>query len=46
MLSEMRWCSGSADFNEGGQARVGWLKGPVPAMAKAEAALASSPLKP
>ena len=20
------WCSGSADFNEGGQAREGWLK--------------------
>ncbi len=20
------WCSGSADFGEGGQARVGWLK--------------------
>ena len=21
----LRWCSGSADFNDGGQARVGWL---------------------
>jgi len=20
------WCSGSSDFGEGGQARVGWLK--------------------
>lgn len=26
-LSEaLVWCSGSSDFNEGGQARVGWLK--------------------
>jgi hypothetical protein len=22
----LRWCGGSADFNEGGQARKGWLK--------------------
>ena len=23
---ELLWCSGSADFNEGGVAREGWLK--------------------
>ncbi len=22
----LRWCGGSADFNEGGKARIGWLK--------------------
>jgi hypothetical protein len=24
----LRWCSGSADFQAGGQAREGWLRGP------------------
>ena len=22
----LRWCGGSADFGEGGKARIGWLK--------------------
>ena len=22
----LRWCGGSADFNDGGKARIGWLK--------------------
>ena len=26
MREALRWCSGSADFQEGGQARKGWLK--------------------
>ena len=26
MRDALRWCSGSADFQEGGQARKGWLK--------------------
>jgi len=25
LLDALRWCSGSADFGEGGQAREGWL---------------------
>lgn len=25
-LEALQWCSGSADFNEGGVAREGWLK--------------------
>ena len=29
----LRWCSGSADFNEGGQARKGWLAPDGPAAA-------------
>lgn len=30
----LRWCSGSPDFNVGGQARVGWLaaNGPIAAL--------------
>ena len=28
-VGELRWCSGSPDFNEGGQARVGWQRGPA-----------------
>lgn len=43
LLDELRWCSGSPDFNEGGQARVGWLKGPVPAIAAADAFLKAHP---
>lgn len=26
LLDALLWCSGSGDFNEGGQARKGWLK--------------------
>ncbi|KKK73334.1 hypothetical protein LCGC14_2894880 [marine sediment metagenome] len=26
LLDALRWCSGSPDFNEGGQAREGWIK--------------------
>ena len=26
LLDALRWCSGSPDFNEGGQARKGWIK--------------------
>ena len=37
---ELRWCSGSPDFNEGGQARVGWIKGPQQALARIDAYLA------
>ena len=29
----LRWCSGSPDFNEGGQARAGWLAPNGPAAA-------------
>ena len=29
----LAWCSGSADFGEGGIARIGWLKGPSSALA-------------
>lgn len=29
------WCSGSNDFNEGGVARVGWLKLCAPLLARA-----------
>jgi hypothetical protein len=36
LLGELRWCSGSPDFNEGGQARLGWLRGPVPVMVRAD----------
>lgn len=25
LVDGLKWCSGSADFNEGGQAREGWL---------------------
>lgn len=25
-IEALRWCSGSADFHEGGQARAGWQK--------------------
>ena len=28
LLVEIRWCSGSPDFNPGGQARLGWERGP------------------
>jgi len=39
-LGELRWCSGSSDFGEGGKAHKGWLVGPVPAMEASSAALA------
>lgn len=29
-IEALQWCSGSADFNVGGQARKGWLKICVP----------------
>ena len=28
-IEALIWCSGSADFGEGGIARAGWLKGPA-----------------
>src|SRR3972149_11120038 len=39
---ELRWCSGSPDFNEGGfneggQARKGWIKGPQAVLNKIDA---------
>jgi len=34
---ELRWCSGSSDFNEGGQARKGWIKGPQAVLNKIDA---------
>ena len=36
---ELRWCSGSADFNEGGVARKGWIKGPQRLLADLDAEL-------
>jgi len=30
LVGALQWCSGSADFNEGGVAREGWLKGCAP----------------
>ena len=33
LLDALIWCSGSPDFNEGGQAREGWLKGCAPLLA-------------
>jgi hypothetical protein len=38
--ASLRWCGGSADFNEGGQALVGWIRGPQKALAVIDAALA------
>lgn len=29
LATELQWCGGSSDFNDGGQARKGWLKGPA-----------------
>jgi len=34
---ELRWCSGSPDFNEGGQARKGWITGPQAVLNKIDA---------
>ena len=42
LRDEILWCSGSPDFNEGGQARAGWVKGPQRAMGEADAALAET----
>ena len=39
LAEELRWCSGSPDFNPGGQARVGWVKGPQVALADFDAAV-------
>ncbi len=38
------WCSGSADFNEGGQARLGWKLGPQKTLRKIRRALAKETL--
>ena len=40
LTAELEWCGGSPDFNVGGQARVGWLNGPVLAITAANAILA------
>ena len=34
LLDALRWCSGSPDFNEGGQARDGWQKICAPLLAR------------
>jgi hypothetical protein len=39
VLEALRWCSGSPDFNEGGQARPGWVKMVQPVMRELEAML-------
>jgi hypothetical protein len=39
-VGDLIWCSGSPDFCEGGQARIGWLKGPTQSIEQARAALA------
>ena len=33
LAEELKWCSGSSDFNEGGVASLGWMKGPFQALA-------------
>jgi hypothetical protein len=40
LRDELRWCSGSADFNPGGVAWQGWIKGPYRALAAADILLA------
>lgn len=39
LQEELRWCSGSPDFNEGGQSRIGWVKGPQVTLEKTRAFL-------
>jgi hypothetical protein len=38
LVGVLQWCSGSADFGDGGIAREGWLKLAVPALARAKEA--------
>lgn len=38
LLEALIWCSGSPDFNEGGQARQGWIKVCAPLLASAKEA--------
>jgi hypothetical protein len=42
-VSDLIWCSGSNDFGDGGQARIGWLKGPAQSIERAHTALAGAP---
>lgn len=43
LQNELRWCGGSPDFLPGGQAMVGWQRGPEPAIAEADKALKEIP---
>mgnify|MGYP001568996293 CR=1 FL=1 len=43
--NQLRWCSGSPDFNEGGQARKGWIEGPQKILARIDTYLSSSESK-
>lgn len=36
LVGLLQWCSGSADFNDGGVAREGWLAGPAIVLKKHE----------
>ncbi len=38
-LEMLRWCGGSADFNPGGVAREGWVRGVHPLIEKIDATL-------
>ena len=38
-VGDLIWCSGSNDFSDGGQARIGWLKGPAQSIERGNAAL-------
>lgn len=42
LVEALQWCGGSADFNEGGKARKGWLKTCAPLL-KEPASIAQQP---